>query len=176
MEVVREEHDAIAGGDACDGDESHEGGDGDIIEFKVGEEESADEGERDITKHLDGKEGTPKIAVEKERDHHENDRTEEGDPLRGCYLGLKFAFVGNEVAFGESDFFVEAFLELFHRGADITDTRFDGDGEASLGIFAEDHIGAFGFADGSEEAEGDSLDPRVVIEDFDGKFGELLDR
>lgn len=48
MEVVRDHHDAVAGGDSADGDEADEGGDADVIDEQPGEGESTHECQWDV--------------------------------------------------------------------------------------------------------------------------------
>ena len=50
MQVVADEHDAIARGDAGHGDEADERGDADVVQLEVGEDQPADERERDVAR------------------------------------------------------------------------------------------------------------------------------
>jgi hypothetical protein len=65
MEVMGEHHDAVPRRNAADGDESHESGNGDIVDLPPGENEAAHERERDIDQHLRGEHRTAKIAIER---------------------------------------------------------------------------------------------------------------
>jgi hypothetical protein len=56
VEVVAHHHDAVAGGDAADGDEADEGGDADVVDEQPGEGEAAHERERDVEHDLQASE------------------------------------------------------------------------------------------------------------------------
>ena len=63
-------------------------------------------------------------------------------------------------------------LELVHKCSDIAHARLDGDGETTLGIFAEDHIWALGL-----EHIGHGAQRKVAATvGLDGKLGDALGR
>src|SRR4029079_17268514 len=80
MEIVREQHDAIPRGHPGHRNEADERGDADIVQLEIGEYQPANQGQWDITEHLDREEWRPKIAVEQERYDHEDHRAEDGNP------------------------------------------------------------------------------------------------
>ena len=53
VQVVREHHNAVAGGDASHGDKSDQRGDADVVHHEPREHQAAKEGKRDVEQNLE---------------------------------------------------------------------------------------------------------------------------
>ena len=73
VQVVGNHHDAVSRSHATHGDEADKGGDADVVQLEIGENQPAHDCERDVDQHLKRERRALEIPIKHHEDRDEDD-------------------------------------------------------------------------------------------------------